>query len=181
MANEPFTVRAVVDHNVSLAHKDKSPAQKATMMCMKCNNVAFVPLFALFLVLGCKSRCRWLKAMPDPALWKCLRATTLLLALTKEYHSAACSALPRRILPLPLESPTKHMPRPRKSFSGQRCDASSRRQRKTVPYAGRSRRLERSLSRLSRTTEESVVQGAFTCCHGLEGFWPIVNDGPGRG
>ncbi|KAL6807023.1 hypothetical protein GGI42DRAFT_265960 [Trichoderma sp. SZMC 28013] len=51
------------------------------------------------------------------------------------------------------------MPRPRKSFSVQRCDASPRRQRKTVPSAmstpyvacffsvadaGRSRRLERS-------------------------------------
>ncbi|KAL6691542.1 hypothetical protein J3F84DRAFT_386760 [Trichoderma pleuroticola] len=53
------------------------------MMCMKCNNVAFVPLFTLFLILGCKARCCWLKVMSDPAHDENLCRRLILLALTK--------------------------------------------------------------------------------------------------
>ncbi|PKK52501.1 hypothetical protein CI102_3192 [Trichoderma harzianum] len=217
MANELFTARAVVDHNVSLGAQGQgpptylslemtteSPAKKATMMSMKCNNVAFIPLFTLFLILGCGARCRWLKAMPDIVHYEniCRR---LLLALTK-CHSSVWSALPRRILPLPSvriphqavscvadklgSSRLTSVSRPKKSLRVQRCDASPWRQRKSTPdvafsffLGGRCREITapRSLSRLSRTTEKSVVQDAFTCCHGPEVFWPIVNDRPGRG
>ncbi|PTB58224.1 hypothetical protein M431DRAFT_505766 [Trichoderma harzianum CBS 226.95] len=39
---------------LSLEMTTESPAKKATMMSMKCNNVAFIPLFTWFLILGSK-------------------------------------------------------------------------------------------------------------------------------
>ncbi|KAL5090338.1 hypothetical protein Trisim1_012453 [Trichoderma cf. simile WF8] len=81
---------------LSLEMTTESPAKKATMISMKCNNVAFIPLFTWF---GCKVRCCWLKAMPDPGHYENI-CGRLLLVLTK-CHSSVWSALPRRILPLP--------------------------------------------------------------------------------
>ncbi|KAL6805278.1 hypothetical protein J3E68DRAFT_388046 [Trichoderma sp. SZMC 28012] len=171
---------------LSLEMTTESLAKKATMMSMKCNNVAFIPLFT---ILGCKARCCWLKAMPDPVHYEniCRR---LLLALTK-CHSSVWSALPRRILPkcaLSKEKPQS---------SAMRCITPASAQDGMMVYllcvprmlffsfllSGicRETTAPKSLSRLNRTTEKSVVQDAFTCCHGPEGFWPIVNVRPGRG